>query len=199
MAATSYVVLLHHVNFLSAYDVTTPFKTNSKAITDSEVHKDAHAKGCLLPLISSQSQFRPGSKFVYSVSMIRDIQYDLCCKVGDGYLISITLHLRVGDAVFIRENAIPRTLICGAHWMWWNSPGSTHLREHSLRTRVYGANMGPIWIRQDPGGHHVGPRNLVIWADTLLRLSFVSWAIPIGHDLSAWQAEIWVGTKLFSK
>ena len=29
-------------------------------------------------------------------------------------------------------------------------------------SKVYGANMGPIWGRQDPGGHHVGPMNFVI-------------------------------------
>ena len=28
-------------------------------------------------------------------------------------------------------------------------------------TMVRGANMGPIWGRQDPGGPHVGPTNLV--------------------------------------
>ena len=28
---------------------------------------------------------------------------------------------------------------------------------------VHGANMGPIWGRQDPGGPHVGPMNLAIW------------------------------------
>ena len=31
-------------------------------------------------------------------------------------------------------------------------------------SKVYGANMGPIWGRQDPGGPHVGPMNLAIWA-----------------------------------
>ena len=25
---------------------------------------------------------------------------------------------------------------------------------------IHGANMGPIWGRQDPGGPHVGPMNL---------------------------------------
>ena len=34
---------------------------------------------------------------------------------------------------------------------------------------VHGANMGPIWGRQDPGGLHVGPMNLAIW-DSLQRL-----------------------------
>ena len=30
-------------------------------------------------------------------------------------------------------------------------------------SKVHGANMGPIWDRQDPGGPHVGPMNLPIW------------------------------------
>ena len=29
--------------------------------------------------------------------------------------------------------------------------------------KVHGANMGPIWGRQDPGGLHVGPMNFAIW------------------------------------
>ena len=30
-------------------------------------------------------------------------------------------------------------------------------------SKVHGANMGPIWGRQDPGGTHVGPMNFAIW------------------------------------
>ena len=30
-------------------------------------------------------------------------------------------------------------------------------------SNVHGANMGPIWGRQDPGGPHVGPMKLAIW------------------------------------
>ena len=30
-------------------------------------------------------------------------------------------------------------------------------------SKVYGANMGPIWGQQDPGGSHVVPMNLVNW------------------------------------
>ena len=33
-----------------------------------------------------------------------------------------------------------------------------------LDSKVHGANMGPTLGRQDPGGHHVGPVNLAIWA-----------------------------------
>ena len=29
-------------------------------------------------------------------------------------------------------------------------------------SKVQGANMGPIWGRQDPGGPHVVPMNLAI-------------------------------------
>ena len=33
-------------------------------------------------------------------------------------------------------------------------------------SKVHGANMGPIWGRQDPGGPHVGLMNFAIWDDT---------------------------------
>ena len=30
-------------------------------------------------------------------------------------------------------------------------------------SKVHGANMGPIWGRQDPGGPYVGPVKFAIW------------------------------------
>ena len=30
-------------------------------------------------------------------------------------------------------------------------------------SKVHGADMGPTWGRQDPGGPHVGHMNLAIW------------------------------------
>ena len=30
-------------------------------------------------------------------------------------------------------------------------------------SKVHGANMGPIWDRQDPGGPRVGSMNFAIW------------------------------------
>ena len=32
-------------------------------------------------------------------------------------------------------------------------------------SKVPGANMGPIWGRQDPGGPHIGPMNFAVWVD----------------------------------
>ena len=40
-------------------------------------------------------------------------------------------------------------------------------------SKVYGANLGPIWGRQDPGGPHVGPMNLAIWEQELLKISIL--------------------------
>ena len=34
---------------------------------------------------------------------------------------------------------------------------------YTPNSKVHGANMGPIWGRQDPGGPHVGPMNFAIW------------------------------------
>ena len=30
-------------------------------------------------------------------------------------------------------------------------------------SKFHGANMGPIWGRQDPDGPHVGPMNFAVW------------------------------------
>ena len=35
-------------------------------------------------------------------------------------------------------------------------------------SKVHGANMGPIWGRQDPGGPYVGPMDFAIWVYILL-------------------------------
>ena len=58
--------------------------------------------------------------------------------------------------------------------MWKCHIASTSWASHWLQTlswhpgnnpdnKVHGANMGPIWGRQDPGGPHVGPMNFAIW------------------------------------
>ena len=39
---------------------------------------------------------------------------------------------------------------------------STNFLIHYPDSKVHGANMGPIWGQQDPGGPHVGPVNFPI-------------------------------------
>ena len=45
-------------------------------------------------------------------------------------------------------------------------------------SKVHGANMGPIWGPQDPGGPHVGLMNLAIWVDTQ-RIILIVWCSGI--------------------
>ena len=41
---------------------------------------------------------------------------------------------------------------------------NTRRRQKSIPdSKVHGANMGPIWGRQDPGGPHDGNINFAIW------------------------------------
>ena len=40
---------------------------------------------------------------------------------------------------------------------------TTEPRPITPERKVHGANMGPIWGRQDPGGPYVDPMNFAIW------------------------------------
>ena len=43
-------------------------------------------------------------------------------------------------------------------------------------SKVHGANMRPIWGRQDPGGPHGGPMNFTIWVEALRPVdAYVRW------------------------
>ena len=48
------------------------------------------------------------------------------------------------------------------------------LFNHVPDSKIHGANMGPTWGRQDPGGPHVGPMNFAIWGDTAIG-ELLSW------------------------
>ena len=39
------------------------------------------------------------------------------------------------------------------------------MANHVPDSKVHGANMEPIWGRQDPGGPHVGPMNFATWGE----------------------------------
>ena len=45
----------------------------------------------------------------------------------------------------------------------WMIASSKILWDAVSDSKVHGANMGPIWGRQDPGGPHVGPMIFAIW------------------------------------
>ena len=68
---------------------------------------------------------------------------------------------------------------------FWNFyPGTLPYCDKSLQliwssgthpnSKVDGANMGPIWGWQDPGGPHVGPMKFAIWALISYRVTIFS-------------------------
>ena len=63
------------------------------------------------------------------------------------------------------------------HWLWkrwvitiifWTNP------LNHPNSNVHGANMGPIWGRQNPDGPHVGPMNFAIWVHISLEFWFTA-------------------------
>ena len=56
---------------------------------------------------------------------------------------------------------------------------SQEMQEGTPDSKVHGANMGPIWGRQDPGGPHVGPKNFARVRSLRLELHLRSqWVWP---------------------
>ena len=53
-------------------------------------------------------------------------------------------------------------------------------------SKVLGANMGPTWDRQDPGGPLVGPMNLVIWVPNPLTRECGVIVAPVSCIQSGW-------------
>ena len=54
-------------------------------------------------------------------------------------------------------------------------------------SKVHGANMGPIWGRQDPGGPHIGPMNLAIWVvivTWLENVTMIIWIYSIADKIN---------------
>ena len=48
-------------------------------------------------------------------------------------------------------------------WHCWHNRHICLKPGYVSDSKVHGANMGPMWCRQDPGGPHVGPMNFAIW------------------------------------
>ena len=64
-------------------------------------------------------------------------------------------------------------------------------------SKVHGANMGPIWGRQDPGGPHVGPMNFVSAPDGpyVDPMNFVVWSLRLWwyyrwHIFPSWDRDL---------
>ena len=60
-------------------------------------------------------------------------------------------------------------------------------------SKVHGANMGPIWGLQDPGGPHVGPMNFAIWEHITARRLYGSWDVLYLSTVAlSWLNAVWL-------
>ena len=57
-------------------------------------------------------------------------------------------------------------------------------------SKLHGANKGPIWGRQDPGGPNVGPMNFVIWGRIGIQTYDISNQVPC-YAFNRAQQYIW--------
>ena len=74
--------------------------------------------------------------------------------------------------LFIKWSWVPMFL-AGFDPYWIKQPASMENSEmvsiwnNTLKNKVHGPIMGPIWGRQDPYGPHVGPMNFTLWGNLL--------------------------------
>ena len=107
-------------------------------------------------------QFSTLSGIVFSVLC------HICIFALVGELVSFILHFfrhvldlyrwRVGQAhgTLSVKNIVSEDM----DRMYWDKPKTKYIPD----SKGHGANMGPIWGRQNPSGPHVGAMNIAIWA-----------------------------------
>ena len=83
-------------------------------------------------------------------------------------LIGHFVHVFSGKIIYERSICLTRLNASLIKSVSKKGVSEKELQRHSCsayipESKVHGANMGPIWGRQDPGGPHVGPLNLIIW------------------------------------
>ena len=84
------------------------------------------------------------------------------------------------QSITISRHRNPSSLL--VHTQWISGTSITMVFRHQTHygnitdSKVHGANMGPIWGRQDPGGPHVGPKRLVDWDTYLLFNAQIPWS-----------------------
>ena len=101
-------------------------------------------------------------------------------EFADSYLQMCCCDFTEGQAVTFMAMNVDMIGVQGLFSLSANTPDS----------KVPGANIRPIWGRQDPGGSHVGPRNLAIW-DVLSPSLLWSRSREIGYVIligSIWKA-----------
>ena len=106
------------------------------------------------------------------VCILRNLLYDYVTR---------TKWLNKQDIVFCPWRERYAAVAGAKNVIWWQGnatcTGSVLIcfRTDFPGSRVHGANMGPIWDRQDPGGPHVCPMNFAIWVISSLNDDVIKW------------------------
>ena len=136
--------------------------------------KTTYTQGLITILQTSAISFR-----VYCLSLIKLIYYLMKAT----YLsVCFLMKQWVSFLFFIFKERGRKLEVYGwiHNWKWTDNITTTKTNKNMYifygiyypDSKVHGANMGPIWGRQDPGGPHVGPMNFAIWASILLTWSW---------------------------
>ena len=80
-------------------------------------------------------------------------------------------HIRQSQWLFMQLTYVVESAIAMvarfSQWnqpLWWRKAAWPRKYNWAIPdSKVYGANMGPIWALQDPGGPRVGPMYFAIW------------------------------------
>ena len=72
------------------------------------------------------------------------------------------------DVIILRSQTVTMEQEWHFQRKWTSKANRSHkilssILHNAPDSKVHGANTGPIWGRQDPGGPHIGPMNLAIW------------------------------------
>ena len=106
--------------------------------------------------------------------------------------VSNTLNIKIFVICIIAGLQMGKGCFCAKARCFISMTSSTKC-VNNTDSNVHGANMGPIWGRQDPGGPHAGPMNFAIWegihSTTFLAIFRFKAAILYIHmkRLSFWQ------------
>ena len=130
-------------------------------------------------------------------AILVDVIWRFCTQIEKTFG-STSNRYRSEGLCYLGCNAIwVATLLVGdktsAYVVMASGPHEIKIKWSSLIARFMGANMGPIWGRQDPGGPHVGLMNLAIWVyfDGLVQERHNSSALAMVLRLSCTNPSIW--------
>ena len=110
------------------------------------------------------SLHRCNSQWYYGryYSFVTDIPFTLDLFLESNIFVTLSFCISTHRSVTAVSPKMEKTIrhIANVSYWWRIYDNTGHDYPDS---KVHGANIGPMWGRQDPGGPHVGPVNFALW------------------------------------